>query len=64
MKLTGGGGIRKSFGNAESTLTDIQEIIFTKVEAYACTEERLVRGLMIEEAIQTEIKDTLEHNKQ
>ena len=35
---------------------------FTKIEAHAGLAERLVRYLEIEEAIQEEIKDTLENN--
>ena len=38
--------------------------IFTKIEAYAGMSEQLVRDLAIEEALQEEIKDTLEHNNQ
>ena len=37
---------------------------FTKIEAHAGMAERLVRDLAIEEALQEEIKDTLEHNNQ
>ena len=37
---------------------------FTKIEANASMAERLVRDLAIEEALQEEIKDTLEHNNQ
>ena len=37
---------------------------FTKIEANAGMAERLVRDLAIEEALQEEIKDTLEHNNQ
>ena len=37
---------------------------FTKIEAHADMAERLVRYLVIEEALQEEIKDTLEHNNQ
>ena len=37
---------------------------FTKIEAYAGMEKRMVRDLTIEEALQDEIKDTLEHNNQ
>ena len=37
---------------------------FTKIEAYAGMSELLVRDLAIEEALQEEIKDTLEHNNQ
>ena len=37
---------------------------FTEIEAYVGMTERLVRDLAIEEALQDEIKDTLEHNNQ
>ena len=37
---------------------------FTKIEAYAGMSEPLVRDWVIEEALQEEIKDTLEHNNQ
>ena len=37
---------------------------FTKIEAYAGIAERLVRDLEIEEALQDEIKQTLEHKNQ
>ena len=37
-------------------------IFFTKIEAHAGISEWLVRDLEIEEALQTEIKETLEHN--
>ena len=37
---------------------------FTKMEAYAGIAERLVRDLAIKEALQEEIKETLEHNNQ
>ena len=36
----------------------------TKIEAHAGMAERLVRDLTIEEDLQEEIKDTLEHNNQ
>ena len=36
----------------------------TKIEAHAGMAERLVRDLAIEEALQEEIKDTLENNNQ
>ena len=36
----------------------------TKIEAYAGMSEPLVIDLAIEEALQEEIKDTLEHNNQ
>ena len=35
---------------------------FTKIEAYAGMAERLVRDLVVEDALQDEIKETLEHN--
>ena len=35
---------------------------FTKIEVYADMSKPLVRDLAIEEALQEEIKDTLEHN--
>ena len=37
---------------------------FTEIEAHADMAQRLVIDLAIEEAIQTEIKETLEHNYQ
>ena len=37
---------------------------FTKIGAYAGMSKRLVRDLAIKEALQEEIKDTLEHNNQ
>ena len=37
---------------------------FTKIEAHAGMAERLVRYLAIEQFLQEEIKDTLEHNTQ
>ena len=37
---------------------------FTKIEVYAGMAKRLVRDLAVEEALQEEIKDTLEHNNQ
>ena len=66
MQLIGGEGerINKALGNAESTLVGIWKNIFTKIEACAGMAERLVRDLAIEEALQDEIKDTLEHNNQ
>ena len=37
---------------------------FTKIEAHAGMAKRLVRDLAIEEALQKEVKPTLEHNNQ
>ena len=66
MQLIGGGGeiINKSLGDAESTLAGIWEKSYSKIEAHAGMAERLVRDLAIEEALQEEIKDTLEGNNQ
>ena len=50
--------IKKAFGNSESNLAGLRNF-FTKIEAYAGMVERLVRDLVIEEALQDEIKDTL-----
>ena len=37
---------------------------FSKIVAYAGMSEPLVRDLAMEEALQEEIKDTIEHNNQ
>ena len=60
----GGGGVSKALGNAESTLAGIRKKTFTKIIIHAGMEECLVRDLEVEEALQTEIKETLEHNNQ
>ena len=57
-----GDRIKKSLGNAESTLAGTR--FFTKIEAYEGMAERLVRYLAIEEDLHDEIKDTIEHNTQ
>ena len=54
--------INKALGGAESTLAGIRRQKITKIEAYAGMTERPVRDLAIAEALQDEIKDTLEHN--
>ena len=59
-----GDRINKALGGDESTLEGIREKTFTKIEAHAGMDERLVRYLAIEEALQKEIKHTLEHNNQ
>ena len=56
--------INKSLGDAESTLAGIREKNFTKIEANEGMAERLVRDLAIEEDLQDEIKDALEHKNQ
>ena len=52
----GGGGFNKALGNAESTLAGIRGEIFTKIETHAGMAERLVRYLVIEEALRNKIK--------
>ena len=42
----------------------LEKKTFTKIEAHAGMAEQLVRYLAIKEALQKEIKDTLEHNNQ
>ena len=56
--------INKNLGNAESTLVGIRIYIFTKIESHTGMAEKLVQDLAIEEALQTKIKETLEHNNQ
>ena len=50
----------KALGNTESTLTGIKKK-HLKIEAHSGMAERLVKDLEIEEALQTEIKEILEH---
>ena len=56
--------INKYIGDAESTLAGIREKNLHNIEANAGMAKRLVRDLAIEEALQEEIKDTLERNNQ
>ena len=57
--------INKALGGAESTLAGIQEEKnLTKIESNAGMAEWMVKDLAIEEALQEEIKDTLECNNQ
>ena len=42
----------------------LEKKTLTKIEAHSGMARRLVRDLAIEEALQEEIKDTLEHNNQ
>ena len=60
----GGEGINEALGGVESALEGIRENKFTKIEANAGMSEQLVRDLAIGEALQDEIKDTLERNNQ
>ena len=59
-----GGDNQQSYWECWSTLAGIRKYIFTKIEAYSGMAERLVRDLAIEEALQDEIKHTLENNNQ
>ena len=52
----GGGGIKKALGNGGSTLAGIRRRKMTKIEAHAGMAEQPVIYLVIEEALQTEIK--------
>ena len=60
-----GGRINKALGGVESTLPWVRETKkFTEIEAHAGMAEWMARDLAIEEALQEEKKDTLEHNNQ
>ena len=58
-----GEGVNKDLGNAEYTLAGIR-FFLKKIEAYSGMAEWLARYFAIEEALQDEIKDILEHNNQ
>ena len=60
----GGERINKALGDSESTMEGIPKKTFPNIEAEAGMAERLVRYLAIEQALQEEIKGTLEHNNQ
>ena len=64
MQIIRGGGREstKLFGMLNLPWQVFEKKIFTKIEAYAGMSEPLVRDLAIEEALQEEKKDTLEHN--
>ena len=66
MQLIGGGEREstKLFWMLNLPWQGFEKKTFTKIEAYAGMTEPLVRYLAIEEALQEEIKDTLEHNNQ
>ena len=66
MQLIGGGGREstKLFAMMNLPWQGFEKKKNTKIEAYAGMSEPLVRYLAIEEALQEEIKDTLEYNKQ
>ena len=56
--------INEALGDVESTLKGFEKKTFTKIEAHAGTAKRLVRDLSIEEALQEQIKHTLEQKNQ
>ena len=64
MQLIGGGGreSKKLLGELNLPWQGFDKKTFTKIEANSGMAERLVRDLAIEEALQEEIKDTLESN--
>ena len=70
MGLQGSSSRRNCWGESTKLLGVLNlpwqgfETKFIKIEAYAGMAERLVKDLEIEEALQTEIKETLEHNNQ
>ena len=66
MQLISGGGREstKLFGILNLPWQGFEKKTLTIIEAYARMSEPLVRDLAIEEALQDEIKDTLEHNNQ
>ena len=66
MQLIGGGGREstKFLGMPNLPWQGFEKKTFTKIEAHAGMAERLVRDLAVEEALQEEIKYTLERNNQ
>ena len=66
MQLIGCGGREsaKLLGMLNLPWQGFEKKTFTKIEANAGMAEQLVRDLAIEEALQEEIKDTLERNNQ
>ena len=59
---SGGGGSTNLLGIMNIPWKEFREKTFIKIEAYAGTEEHLMRYLAIEEALQREMKEILEHN--
>ena len=60
----GGEGSKKLLLVLNPPWQGFEEKTFTKIEVHAGMDKRMVRDLAIEEALQEEIKETLEHNKQ
>ena len=59
-----GGESTNLFGMLNLSWQGFEKKTFTKIEAYAGMSEPLVKYVAIEEALQEEIKYTLEHNNQ
>ena len=59
-----GGGTKKLLGILNPPWQRFEKKTFTKIEVHAGMAKRMVRDLAIEEALQEEIKETLEHNNQ
>ena len=66
MQLIGRVGVEstKLLGIFNLPWKGFEKKTFTEIEAHAGMAKRLVRDLAIEEALQEEIKYTLEHNNQ
>ena len=66
MQVIGGGGREsiKLFGMLNLPWQVFEKKPFTKIETHAGMAKHLVRYLVIEEALQKEMKDTLERNNQ
>ena len=66
MQLIGGGGREstKLLGMLNLPWQGFEKKTFTRIEAHAGMAERMVIDLAIEESLQEEIKDTLEHKNQ
>ena len=62
--IGGGGGVKQRSWKFWIYLGMYLKKTFTKIESYTGMAERPVRYLAIEEALQTEVKKTLEHNNQ
>ena len=60
----GRGGSTKLLVMLNSHWQGYEKKAFTKIEVHAGMAKRMVRDLAIEEALQEEIKKTLEHNNQ
>ena len=66
MQLIGGGGRESTnlFRMINLPCREYGRKTFTKIETHADMAEQLVRYLAIEQVLQKEINDTLEHNNQ